>query len=176
MEPNLISCFKKSSKSGLVNSDTKRDLIHKKSCEPLLVSLWFLVIGCHYWASIWIIFIFQGFRLSSRFVLSALDFNEADKQVVRGNLVLAILRHELPCKNQIEFAQKSATEQKLSHCLIGQSRLLLQNEVSAQGGTNMTFNKQIQISSSSRYCVDRFNRSDRICSQLQYCSHILTSK
>ena len=87
MEPKLISCFKKRSKSGQVSSDTKRGLIHKKSCEPLLVSLWFLVIGCHYWASIWIIFIFQGFRLSSRFVLSALDFNEADKQVVRSNLV-----------------------------------------------------------------------------------------
>ena len=117
MEPNLISCFKKSSKSGLVSSDTKCGLIHKKSCEPLPVSLWFVVIGSHYWASIWIIFIFQGFRLSSRFVLSALDFNEADKQVVRSNLV-ARLRRELPCKNQIEFAQKSATEQKLSHWTI----------------------------------------------------------
>ena len=112
MEPNLISCFKKSSKSGLVSSDTKCGLIHKKSCEPLPVSLWFVVIGSHYWASIWIIFIFQGFRLSSRFVLSALDFNEADKQVVRRNLV-AILRRELPCKNQNEFAQKKRNRAKI---------------------------------------------------------------
>ena len=55
--------------------------------------------------------------LIHQFVLSALDFNEADKQVVRSNLV-ARLRRELPCKNQIEFAQKSATEQKLSHWTI----------------------------------------------------------